>query len=226
MKNFEKCDKKSNHTEIEAQKKKSKKYILIVFLSMLAFILVYYASIHIYNLINASQSNNNDFDFYMPDFEENIFEDTQYIDLFTSYGGITYIDNSTRISTTINDEEYELFSEDLKLLYRYISFAIQGDIDGYNGCFSDEYFENHEKQTPFTMQKIYNIQLTKMAEYTATDDNGFEYRKYEYSVEYMIRHNNGTLRNDMGSDCIRLQYFVISDLSGNALIDNVLTINY
>jgi hypothetical protein len=88
-----------------------------------------------------------------------------------------------------------------------------------NQLFSKEYVEAGGKtKMDFTMQQLYNIRITYITSSSETID-GFTTESYDYWLEYMIRKNNGTFRNDMGSDCIKKEYVRVTDRNGILGID-------
>jgi hypothetical protein len=112
------------------------------------------------------------------------------------------------------------------VLRAYINAVIAGDADALNALFSENYFANHEPEPPFTMQRLYDIKLTKINETLVQGEKG-KYTQYEYEVEYKIRLNDGTFRTDIGHDESKKQYFVLSDsVTGEVLIDQILEYNY
>ena len=72
------------------------------------------------------------------------------------------------------------------------------------------------------MQQLHHIVLTKMSVESVSED-GHNYTKYLYSVEYQINENNGTFRKDIG-DGSRPQYLVVTNRSGRWQIDSITTI--
>lgn len=155
--------------------------------------------------------------FYEPNYEEDIYADEGYLELNR------YISLSDGVTTSIlTEEEYTTEGDDVALLVTYLQSIISGDDDMYNACFSEAYYAENEAHDRFTPQKLYNITLTKKE--TQTEEDGSTL--YGYTVEYMIRHNNGTFRRDLGSDSIRTQYVVLSDREGEVKIDRVITYSY
>jgi hypothetical protein len=107
-----------------------------------------------------------------------------------------------------------------------IRAVINGDADAYNALFSSNYYKNHDPEPPFTMQRLYDIKLTKVSETLVAGEKG-KYTQYEFEVEYKIRLNDGTYRTDIGHDESKKQYFVLSDsVTGEVLIDQILEYNY
>ena len=68
------------------------------------------------------------------------------------------------------------------------------------------------------MQQLYNIKVTFITD-TSTESNGYSYSSQDFWLEYMIRKNNGTFRNDMPSDCIKKEYVRVTNRNGDYRID-------
>jgi hypothetical protein len=96
---------------------------------------------------------------------------------------------------------------------------INGDVNSYNECYSDLYYEKEKPKEKFTMQKIYDVVIKKMSEESVTDTDG-KYTKYVFSLNYKILNNNGTLRNDFLNGT-RTQYIYITNREGELKIDGI-----
>ena len=103
-----------------------------------------------------------------------------------------------------------------------VEYMIMGDAEAYNTCFSPIYFSTQSPKDRFTKQKLYNITIIEVSMTEKQDENGNSYTEYYYKLDYMIRHNNGSLRNDVGSDSIKSQHIYLSDRSGFVLIDKMI----
>ena len=154
--------------------------------------------------------------FYEPDWELNIHEDPGYL---AKDRTVYYCDAQYGFTEALDDKNKKDFGPAVLVLCEMIDCIIAGDADGYNQLFSENYFENHDPEPPFTMQQVYDIKLTKVKEMEM--DAG--YTQYEFEVEYRIRHNNGTFRTDIDDGESRKQYFVLSDsTSRDVLNDQIL----
>ena len=134
---------------------------------------------------------------------------------------IHYHNTATGVTAGLEFENYDDYTEALELLFNFVEIVKLGDAESYNAFFSELYFQNHEEQESFSMQKLYDITIATYSEEEKSED-GEKYTEYIYSLEYKIRRNNGSLRSDMGSDCVRTQYFLITSRSGEWKIDNIL----
>jgi hypothetical protein len=96
---------------------------------------------------------------------------------------------------------------------------INGDVNKYNGCYSDLYYEKEDPKDNFTMQKIYDVVLKKLSEESVSDGKE-TYMKYVFSLNYKILKNNGTLRDDFLNGS-RTQYIYITNREGELKIDGI-----
>ena len=158
-----------------------------------------------------------DFNFYPADYDENIFEDPEYLSLISD--GILMYDDSY-MATTVDKESAKYFGGQVEMLVNMVYSVINGNAAEYNSYFSEKYFENNSAKSKFTMQKIYNATLTYFSAEGVEDKNGNKYTQYTYKLIYNIYENNGTFRKDIGDDA-RAQYIVISEYNGKFLIDSI-----
>lgn len=210
-----------------SNKKHFKKKIIITLSVAVGLLLLMYALTLILPLISEKLKGNPEeeiakFNFYEPDFEENIFDDPEYLLLIEN--GIIQYDNASNSIVTITDENVSDHGEPVELLANFVDSIIDGDHERYNGYFSKEYLKENSPKDKFTMQKIYNCLITFYRQEDAEDKNG-NYTKYIYKLKYQIYENNGTFRRDIGED-YKTQYIVITDREEKLLIDAISTSNY
>ncbi len=155
--------------------------------------------------------------YFYPVSDENIFESAEYLGLDRS---VYYCDNSTGYNTIIEpitDEDRSKFPAEVQFLEVYLMSIISGDNGTYRSLFSEAYLKENTLPT-FTQQMLYRICIYRVG--NETDANGRELSVYR--LEYMIRRNNGTFRQDVESDAIRPQFVVLSKTENNSfLIENV-----
>ncbi len=129
--------------------------------------------------------------FYFPvDYNENAFDDIVYMSKnrdvkFDYYGMAVYI----------NDDNVKEQSTDAKFFYDYIQTVINGDAEKHKTFFTKSFFSHHSIPQKFTMQKIYDVEISAM---TSDVKDGFSYETYK--VSYKIQENNGTFRADVSSN--------------------------
>ncbi len=105
---------------------------------------------------------------------------------------------------------------DIDFFIEYFDCAINGRYEEYNAMFTDNYYESNEPYIRFAPQMIYDITIEKLSEsYSGGKTN------YTYNVTYRIYHNNGTFRNDIGSDGAKTLYFSLIEENGEVKIDRI-----
>lgn len=209
------------------QSEKTKKIILCTFLGMLIFVVLFFLISSFVDLDSlAGKISNNIYNptnqtivFVTPDYEENIYDDTYYMGLDRN---IYICDINTGMTESLEPEDYASYGKGVKFMSDFVGIIISGDAKSYNACFDKKCFDNEmaEEKEAFTMQKLYNIKITRISEEDVTD-NGENYTKYEFALEYMIRHNNSTFRRDIGSDASKMQYIILTDRTGELLIEEI-----
>lgn len=208
--------------------KKQKKTIIIIMLISTLIVALYF----LFTLIDFDKLFSNDLPadtnkypiyFYDEDLSKNIFQD----EIYMGYDRTINLQKGA-VKITIDENDAVTSGPAVNLIYNMIGYIISGNHEGYNSCFSENYYRYASPVKKFTQQKIYNIVITEVSVTNETDENGESYIRHYYTLEYMIRHNNGSLRNDMGSDCIKTQHLYISEnnSSGEALIDNLFVLEY
>lgn len=200
--------------------RKLKRIILCCFAAILLFVILYYSAAPLINLI-AKKLEERDNDvynptkqtiiFHKPDYSEDIYKDEYYMGLDRS---IYYREIDTGVTIAVGPEDYDNYGEGVKFMIDFVKCIIAGDAETYNSCFEEAFFEvkEQERKEAFTMQKLYNIVITKMSK---TTDG------YLFTLEYMIRNNNGTFRTDIGSDASKKQYITLSEKTGELLIEKI-----
>ena len=116
----------------------------------------------------------------------------------------------------ITDANLEFYGPDVQFFRRYFDYAISGDYEAYNQLFTDHYYESNEPYYSFTQQMIYDIVIEKLSATESTKGV-----LYAYNVTYKIYRNNGTFRNDIGSDGAKTLYFELLQSGDSILIDRI-----
>ena len=212
--------KKISGNDEKSIQKRIKKRLIIIIISILGVISVLgIASIVIDMLSTGEEEFVVDYDFYPADFEEYIFDDEKYTALIAEEF-IKYTDSTTNETVGITKDNASEQGSEVKFIVDMIYDAINGDSEAYNARFSSEYYETHSPKNRFTMQKIYDVVITFIS-----TENGDDYTKSIYCVEYKIYQNNGTFRKDIGEGS-KKQYFTINtNGDGEILVDAVSTVN-
>ncbi len=190
-----------------AKKQKMIKYLIIIAAVCVMAAVLMFAIDTAQGCIGVnSQNEENVYFFYPPDYEENIFENEEYMgkdrNIKLKKGGMT-------VSYTL--ENFGKMGEMQGLIADYLSALINGDEDSVNAMYSEEYLKENDKLGDITMQKIYNIE----AEDLGNQDVGHEKTVYFCKLTYMIMENDGTFRRDLDSDAERPVYLeIVSDGDG------------
>lgn len=153
--------------------------------------------------------------FNSPDYEADIFEDEDYL-------GVTSWINYTRGSVTIGlyDEDYEAYDKNLVLFDKYFDALKTGDLDTFLSLHSDRYFENNWKWLTLAPQRIYDIYVEYIFDADVNDPEYGQVTKHVYKVSYKIMKNDGTFRNDVGSDASKPVYLeIVEESNGNVFFD-------
>ena len=154
-----------------------------------------------------------------PSLSADIYADSVYM----SYDrAIHYTTNDGyAVTVEIPESDYHRYPDEVQLLIRLVAAATAGDADAYNACFSPEYIAASGKEEPFTMQKIYDIEIVNYHQSGGTPPEAY-LESSVYGLRYKIKDNNGSLRYDMGSDAIHEQYMsIVLDAKGDAYIYGV-----
>ena len=207
-----------------------KRNMIIVLVCMVAFAVV---AIPLINILDKLQNGEDTEEtgklppssiiFATPDYEYDIMQDEEYLQLNRR---IYHCDERSGLTEELTDKNIGGYGPAARVLREAINAIIAGDADAYNSLLSDNYYANNEPESPFTMQRLYDIKITKVNETIKSGEKG-KYTQYEYEVEYKIRLNDGTFRTDIGHDESKKQYFILSDsVTGDVLIDQILDYNY
>ena len=114
-----------------------------------------------------NKEEENSFNFYEADYDENIFEDPEYLSLIEN-GYISYCDMDN-VTLGIDEEDAETYGKDVAFIVTYIQHMVNGEVNEYNDCYSDLYYEKEEPKENFTKQKIYDVLIKKLSEESVSD---------------------------------------------------------
>ncbi len=210
----------NNHDQCRSRKK-TKSIIVSFFISIIVLTAICVGLVVIIQSVNKpSEKHGNLFTFFEIEEDYDIMSDPEYLQLNREI----HFENPERgVTVSISKDDLKDVPADQHIyvshLCNFISYAINGNTEALNALFSDEYVEAGGKlKNEFTMQQLYNIKITYVQTIT-TQENGDEHESCEYWLEYMIRKNNGTFRNDMESDSIRKEYVRVTDRDGTLGID-------
>ena len=219
-------DKEKNINRDEDKKSSKSKKILIriicIVVGVIIFMMAASFGMNIYLQKRAEKDAQRvHFDFAPADYDENIYEDPEYLSLIER-GFIDYTDYETNLTLAVNYEDAIDYGEDVLFMVDYIYAIVAGDAEAYNEFFSDEYYKKNEPKDEFTMQKLYEVNISKVSQTKESDKAGNTYNKYQYIVKYKILDNNGTFRNDFNTGT-KEQYILFTNKTGEFLIDGITT---
>jgi hypothetical protein len=212
---------------------KKKRNIIIVFLSLIGVMIVLIilnmlmdkvAEIPVKDIIPQKKSVDiatYNYDFYPPDYKTDIMSDADYLDKNR------YIEfTNGAISVTIANGAFAEFGKPLVFFNEYFNTIINGDSDTYNGYFTADYYRDktHIPYEEFTMQRVYEMNVELIQEYLIESGEYYGDTMSIFRVAYKIMKNDGTFRNDMGSDgAVPLLFELIYDVSEDKCVINNIT---
>ena len=210
----------------EEKKKSQKRGIIIAFIVMVGVIVLFYASGPIMDGVSSFIKSKKEkeptsdymdhiktYTFAPSAYGEDIYADEDYmkLDRYISYknGPDTF---------TITDGDYAKYGVCIEFFAEYFESVKLGQYEDYDKYFTDEYFKNQSNKEMFAPQKIYDI----LVEETRSEihDDGTE--SHFFYVDFKIFKNDGSFRNDIGSDMSRtVVYELVVDNDGNVLINYI-----
>ena len=200
--------------KVKLQKRKLKRIILILFAVSAIFLAL---SIVLFNLPKERTESTDytdaltNYEFY-PVLQENIFVDPDYTEEMRT---VNFEDLTAGIKSYIlTDENVSSFDPSVQFMYNYINFIINGDEVRFNACFSNAYYEKIYPKGDFTMQRLYDIKLYRVQEYSQDG-----YPVSVFKLEYKILKNDGTFRRDISSTSSRTKTIYVTGREGRLAID-------
>lgn len=179
------------------QTRRMKKRILTLFAAVFAVLILLFLMLWLVDhLAHRNAGGNGDYNFYPP-YDGDIMENAEYLELNRM---IDYCNDPLGygLRQSITEENEEEFDASVLFLRDYLLTVIAGDAAAYNNYFNSVYFEDNEPKSSFYQQMLYNMVI--YFESTEKQDGGDTLTTYR--LEYMIYKNNGSFRNDVGSDAI------------------------
>ena len=154
--------------------------------------------------------------FVEPDWDEDIFKNESYLEKDRD---IHYTSNNLTL-TLKNDADFAAAGPIAEFFRDYFKAVIEGDYVKYNSFLTDAYKKEYGEKKPFTMQKLYEIEVVDLLEvHYLNEGTSNQIAVYQFDVAYKIMENNGTLRNNLASDDKRpVRYFLYRYLDGEIKI--------
>jgi len=205
-------------TEEQLRRAKKKKR-LITALSVIGGITVVILILHYFGIIDLTKPWTKEKEvsyevelwrLYPPDWDTDIFTIKEY----TDKPDWIYYKTMGAQSVGLVDKDYSSCSDGVLLLVDYIDALKHGNHKKVNSMHTAEWLEEHGSYEEFTMQKIYDVTVEHLREYTVKESDGSYVTKYDYCLTYRIMKNDGTFRKDVYPDGIRPLYFEITEKNG------------
>ena len=161
--------------------------------------------------------------FAIPDFTADITKDQEYMTQYDSVPRFTIGNERTQLEDVL-----PVYKLPCSLLSDYFALVKRGDYEKYYTLFTESYEKTHgdmnfftKKPLVFTMQKLYNIEVTFMKSELPKEGELSGYAVYYFNVSYCIKDNDGTFRRDIRSDESNTLLFEIVEKDGKAKINDI-----
>lgn len=204
----------------KTKKKKLKKVTLIVitvFAALCALLLILYG---VLSYLKGGDDYALPADQFFPaDYSEDITKDQQYQAKVRS---VYYLEFGT--GELITEENLGSLPDSAKFFYDYFNCVISGNYTDYKGFFTQDYLKRNKIPDKFTKQKIYDIEVN-LYDRQNIEQDGKSIIVDTFIVKYKIMRNNGTFRNDVGSNTIVPLVFQLYKQNNNVYINNISHIN-
>ena len=152
---------------------------------------------------------------YPVDFDENIFEDEEYLSL----NRVLYYEENGQGAYLTDRSDAEKTGDLATFFYTYFDTVIHGDTETYNTFFTADYRKENGSKDAFTMQKLYDMEVIELSSELVGDS----LIVHKFKVSYRILFNNGTYRDNLASETARPVIYVVNEYlaSGTLLIDSI-----
>jgi hypothetical protein len=198
-----------------------KKQILVGAAVVLGLLLVLYAaSLLLERLVPEESETAPRYHFYEPDWTANAFEDADYAEFDRTIYLNPYGTADAGETVSVDEQTVIGYGEPATLLYRLVNAILLGDAEAYNSFFTVSYLQENGAKEPFTMQKLYDVRI---GFYGSLYDEKTATRQTIYRLEYKIFRNDGTFRDDVGSDMSKAQHFVLVETADGYRVDQIVT---
>lgn len=154
--------------------------------------------------------------FYEADYGRDIFADPAYQRLDRS---VLYLEYGS--GEPLTEENHQTLGVASDFFYGYFDAVIRGDCEAYRAYLTPHYIEEFEPPERFTMQMLYNIEVNREQQMSTAVYQGQTVNVHYFSVKYSIFENNGTFRDDVGSNKSTTQYYELYELGGRLYLNAV-----
>lgn len=199
------------------KEKKTTKKKLIITIIVICSILVVLALVAfvgplIFEKYMTSNEESERIFFYPADYDIDPYADPKYM---LQIRDVYFLEGNTGVLVT--DDTRNTIRDTAVFFEEYFNLAIEGKYEEYQELFDKSLYNGLDIPEKFTGQKIYDIEVEFYQELSdsANDKVTYEY----YIVRYKIMYNNGTFRNDIGSNETRpLMYTIKKEGDSNKIV--------
>ena len=151
-----------------------------------------------------------------PEYSVNILEEEAYLKLNRT---IYYLEYGS--GEELNESNLDTVGVASGFFYRFFDAVIRGDAETFRSMLTDDYIKNNDVPKRFTMQRLYDIRVDQCQSVDFTTYHGADAQVYHFEVSYRIFRNDGTFRNDVGSNQTTTQYYELYRVGDTILLNAV-----
>ena len=202
---------------VKAEKRKLKKaffIVLSVFAALCALLLVAYAVLQYLKDDEDNGALPSEY-FITPDYSEDISKDIVYQ---SKLRYVYYLEYGT--GEMVTEANVDSMPDSAQFFYRYFDCVISGNYEEYKSFFTQDYLKHNTIPDKFTKQKIYDIEVNLVNRENIEKD-GVNIIVDTFIVKYKIMDNNGTFRNDVGSNTTVPLVFQLYKQNNSVLINSI-----
>ena len=191
-----------NNTSNKNNKRKLINTIIVIGIVLVVLSLIAFLGPIVYDKFVGSNEESEYIFFYPADYSVDPYADPKYM---LQIRDVYFVEGNTGVLVT--DETRDTIRNTASFFERYFKLAIEGKFEEFQELFDKSLYNGLKIPEKFTSQKIYDIDVEF---YQEVSDSANEKVKYEYYiVRYKIMYNNGTFRDDVGSDETRPLMYTI-----------------
>lgn len=191
-----------NNTSKKNNKRKLINTIIVIGIVLVVLSLIAFLGPIVYDKFVGSNEESEYIFFYPADYSVDPYADPKYM---LQIRDVYFVEGNTGVLVT--DETRDTIRNTASFFERYFKLAIEGKFEEFQELFDKSLYNGLKIPEKFTSQKIYDIEVEF---YQEVSDSANEKVKYEYYiVRYKIMYNNGTFRDDVGSDETRPLMYTI-----------------
>jgi len=191
-----------NNTSNKNNKRKLINTIIVIGIVLVVLSLIAFLGPIVYDKFVGTNEESEYIFFYPADYSVDPYADPKYM---LQIRDVYFVEGNTGVLVT--DETRDTIRNTASFFERYFKLAIEGKFEEFQELFDKSLYNGLKIPEKFTSQKIYDIDVEF---YQEVSDSANEKVRYEYYiVRYKIMYNNGTFRDDVGSDETRPLMYTI-----------------